>query len=228
MALIAQMIARNESDRFLRDVLEHLTKFADRVVFTDDCSDDDTLTVAKEFTDFTYQTPEPMFSQHEGQLRQLAWENLNLHAKPGDWVLAIDADEKLYSREPNGIEAVLHQDRYDVVNITFYHMWNENQYRKDKAWAPHGSTRLFRYRPNGVFANRKMACGSEPTYVKDMIANRKFLKTSPLAMQHLGYVRDEDKRMKYDRYMALDQGNFHNLAHIISIIDPNPTLENWG
>ena len=47
-------------------------------------------------------------------------------------------------------------------------------------------------------------------------------------MQHLGYVRDEDKQAKYERYMRLDGGDFHARAHLESIIDPDPELLPWG
>jgi hypothetical protein len=48
-----------------------------------------------------------------------------------------------------------------------------------------------------------------------------------LVMQHLGYVRDEDKKAKYDRYMKIDGGDFHAMNHIQSIMDPDPTLVEW-
>jgi hypothetical protein len=47
-------------------------------------------------------------------------------------------------------------------------------------------------------------------------------------MQHLGYMRDEDKQAKYERYSTIDRGEFHNINHINSIIDPDPVLIGWG
>jgi hypothetical protein len=47
-------------------------------------------------------------------------------------------------------------------------------------------------------------------------------------MQHLGYARDEDKVIKHKRYMSIDKGEFHNIQHIESIVDPNPVLVNWN
>ena len=60
-----------------------------------------------------------------------------------------------------------------------------------------------------------------------MIRRGKYYKDSSLVMQHLGYVRDEDKTAKYARYMELDGGDFHQKSHIESIIDPEPTLLDW-
>jgi len=106
-------------------------------------------------------------------------------------------------------------------------MWNETHFRVDKLWAPTNSSRIFRYVKDGGFLNKKLACGSEPTYVSDWIRRRNFFINSGLVMQHLGYIRDEDKQDKYNRYSELDGGEFHNINHINSIIDDNPVLMSW-
>jgi len=229
MKLVAQMVGYNEADRWLREVLEHLTHVADEIVFTDDCSTDNTLKMAKEYGCHTYKTPTQLFTSNEGQLRSMAWSNLRNHAEDGDWILAIDCDEKLWAtRRDLSLRDLMEQSKYDVLNVKFYHMWNDTQYRVDKAWRPGNSSRMFRYYRNGRFKDSRLACGSEPTYVQDLIRNRKYLSESGLVMQHLGYVRDEDKHAKYERYMAIDGGDFHAKQHIESIIDPEPELVNWS
>jgi hypothetical protein len=47
-------------------------------------------------------------------------------------------------------------------------------------------------------------------------------------MQHLGYIFDQDKQKKYERYSQIDGGKYHNLSHINSILDESPVLINWG
>lgn len=225
--LIANMVGRNEANRYLSDVLKHLSNIVDLIVFTDDCSDDDTLKIASDYA-HVFQTEEQLFTKDEGKLRTFAWSNLSRFASQGDWVLAIDCDEKLWSTQPDfDMSVLLSQSSYDVINVKFFHMWNDKQYRVDKLWAPNNSSRLFRYFDNGVFNDRRLACGSEPTYVNSLIRGGKYMKNSPLVMQHLGYINDEDKRAKYERYMQLDGGDFHQKSHIESIIDPEPTLLDW-
>jgi hypothetical protein len=141
--------------------------------------------------------------------------------------LAIDCDEKLYHENGEPLAEVLKKSRYDVVNVRFYHMWNENQYRVDKLWVPSNSSRIFRYLDNGKFLDRALACGSEPLYVREMVSKRNFWIHSGLRMQHLGYVKDQDKQSKFERYRDLDGGLYHNLNHINSIIDNDPVLVNW-
>jgi glycosyltransferase involved in cell wall biosynthesis len=225
--IYAQMIGRNESSRFLEDVLQKLSSQVDKIIFTDDCSTDNTPEIAAKYAE-VFQSPEPLFKVHEGKLRAYAWGNMEKFAKKGDWVIAIDCDEKLFHLENIDIRTVLGQSPQDVVNVRFYHMWNENQYRVDKLWAPNNSSRIFRFVEGGGFANRKLACGSEPTYVSDWIRQGNFWKDSKLVMQHLGYVLDEDKQIKHERYTEIDGGEFHNLGHINSILDTNPVLIDWG
>lgn len=225
--IYAQMVGRNEGSRFLESVLERLSTQVDRIIFTDDCSEDNTPEIAAKYAE-VFSTPEPLFTKHEGRLRATAWSNLELFAEPGDWVVAIDCDEKLFHVEDLEIRSVLDQSQFDVVNVRFYHMWNETQYRVDKLWAPNNSSRIFRFTSHAGFNDRALACGSEPTYVQKWIRQRNFWVNSGLVMQHLGYIKDEDKKLKYERYSNIDGGKFHNINHINSIIDPNPVLIQWG
>lgn len=225
--IYAQMVGRNESSRYLDDVLSRISSQVDRIIFTDDCSDDNTPEIAAKYAE-VFSTDEQLFNVHEGKLRSFAWSNLSKFAKDGDWVIAIDCDEMLFHVDHLEIRDALNQSPFDVVNVRFYHMWNETQYRVDKLWAPTNSSRIFRYLSNGAFLNRELACGSEPTYVREWISQRNFWINSRLIMKHLGYVYDEDKRTKHERYSSIDGGKFHNLDHINSIIDENPVLIDWG
>ncbi len=221
------MVGKNESNRFLEPVLQRLSTQVDKIIFTDDCSDDNTAEIASKYAE-VFKTDKTLFTENEGNLRSNAWRNLEKFAKEGDWVVAIDCDEMLYQDRDLDLKHVLDQSPYDVVNVRFYHMWNETQYRVDKLWAPNNSSRIFRYRDHGTFFDKKLACGSEPTYVVEWVRQRNYFLHSGLMMQHLGYVRDEDKVSKYNRYISIDKGEFHNLQHIESIMDTNFVLVNWN
>jgi glycosyltransferase involved in cell wall biosynthesis len=225
--IYAQMVGKNESQRFLKPVLERLSTQVDKIIFTDDCSDDNTAEIASQYAE-VFVSNQSMFATHEGQLRAGAWANLEKFAKTGDWIIAIDCDEMLHHINDLDIKSVLSKSEFDVVNVRFYHMWNETQYRVDKLWAPNNSSRIFRFQEGAGFQDRVLACGSEPTYVSQLIQRKNFWVNSGLIMQHLGYIKDEDKRAKYERYSILDGGAFHNINHINSIIDPDPVLIQWG
>lgn len=223
--LIAQMVGYNEADRFLPEVLDRLNQTVDLIVFTDDCSTDTTPDIARDYGAKVTQTPENLFPKDESRLRTFAWQHLEGYATPGDWILSIDCDEKFFPT--NLLPQLLAQDKYDVLGVVFYHMWNRTHYRVDKAWRPNVSQRLYRFREGGVFRNRRLACGSEPTYVTRSIQQRRFYPNTGLRMQHLGYMRDADKQSKFERYMKLDKGDFHALNHIKSIVDNQPRLMEW-
>lgn len=226
MALIANMVGRNEADRHLIDVLMRLSTIVDEIVFTDDCSDDDTPGYAALFGAHVKRAADrPLFREDEGLLRTLEWAHLEEYARPGDWILCIDCDELLYGVQ--NLPSLLDQKTYDVLGITFFHMWNPTQFRVDKAWAPNRSYRLFRYYEGGEFNRRKLACGSEPTYVLELIRQNKVLWETGLSMKHLGYMDDDAKAQKYARYMELDGGNFHSRAHLESILDQDIELVDW-
>lgn len=229
MPIMANFVVRNEADKWLRPVLERVANQVDAICVTDDCSTDDTVAIAKEFTSNIQVMSEPTFSTNEGKLRQQSWEFLEQHvdAKDDWWVLAIDADEMLYETR-HSLQDLTAQKRFDVLSIEFYHMWSPTHFRVDKAWRPHPSSRLFRYYPGGFFLDRALACGSEPTYVRDLIMAGKYLSTTGLIMKHLSYMTEEGKRSKYERYTKIDGGAFHANAHIESIIDQDPVLVEWS
>ncbi len=221
---IAQMIGRNEAQRYVREVLEHLAPLVDMIVYTDDASHDATPDIFREFSAHVYQNSESLFGVHEGQLRQSAWENLSKHAQVGDWILAIDCDEKLYATDPaKSLYDLLQTTQYHALAVMFVHMWNERQYRIDKAWTPEPQSRIYRYVAGSPFPDNQLACGSAPEYVRLMELTGKVLPDTGLVMQHLGYMRESDRRDKHERYMDIDGRRFHSLAHLQSILDPNPT-----
>jgi glycosyltransferase involved in cell wall biosynthesis len=228
--IVANMVGRNESNSYLDRVLARVATQVDLITFTDDGSTDETPDIALKHGAKVLRCPEPLFTKHEGALRQKSWDFLESQITPNDnwYVLAIDCDEMLYETKFEIHDLIWEHRDHDVFNIMFYHMWNENQYRTDKAWRPHGSTRLFKYLPNGKFQDRQLACGSEPTYVIRLVRSGALLNDTGLNMKHLSYIKDEDKQAKYKRYAAIDGGAFHANAHIESILDEEPVLREWN
>lgn len=226
MALIANMIVKNEANRYLEEVLIDMLQYIDKIIITDDASTDDTVDICKKYTKHVYQNKESLFCIDESKLRQSSMDNLSVHAKHGDWILAIDADEKVWATK-NPIMDIIRTTRYDVIGLDFINMWTPTHYRVDKFWKPTVCTKLFRYMSNPKIKERKLACGSEPTYVEKAIRMGRWLPNSGLKIQHLGYMRDEDKQAKYDRYMEIDGGKYHSSSHLKSIIDKNVELLPW-
>jgi O-antigen ligase len=85
MTLSVTVIVKNEEDR-IADCLSSVAAIADEIIILDSGSDDGTVEICKQFTDKVFVTDWPGF----GIQKQRA-----LDKAVGDWVLAIDADERL-------------------------------------------------------------------------------------------------------------------------------------
>jgi glycosyltransferase involved in cell wall biosynthesis len=223
MTIYALMVARNEENRFLKTVLERLSTQVDAIIFLDDCSTDNTLKIAEKYA-IVYQTTENLFIKDESMLRQQSWDCLSKHAKPGDWVVAIDADEIITCVNEKNLKEELKMSPFDVVCVRRVELWDPLNIRVDKFWGPQFTHRIYRYSSGGVFVQRVLACGSAPMYVTDWLNRGNYWVYNSIRMVHLGYLRYEDRKEKYNRYMNLDAGKYHNLNHLKSILDEDPVL----
>lgn len=239
MKLHALTVGRNEEDRYLASMLEHAQEWADEHFFYDDQSTDKTLQLALDAGCYTcYRTEDPAFIVHEGRFRQNAWKAFEdcLLPKTGDWVLSIDADEVLVSTGTNcclrcevdqAIQSAEAQGAKSVLlPVPEVFGFDDNGtplVRTDGYWGSIRGTRLFRYELGGVFRDKPMGCGSEPTYVAEGRISQHALG---LHLMHFGYADPADQVAKHERYTALfDHG--HNDKHIQSIVGPK-TLEPWA
>ncbi len=90
--LSAVIITKNEQDR-LRECLESV-KWADEIIVVDDYSTDKTIEIAKEYTDKVFQRKMEIEGAHRNYAYSLATQ---------DWVLSIDADERVTEELKNEI-----------------------------------------------------------------------------------------------------------------------------
>jgi hypothetical protein len=133
-------------------------------------------------------------------------------------VLSLDADESI--SDPAGLAEFVKQvpADHDAVGLPLYEFWEPGRYRVDGKWFGTMSSRLFRWKENGRIADKKIACGSEPTYVQDAVAGGRWTKQSGIHLLHWGYMNHEDRARKYLAYTERAGGNGHSSEHINSII----------
>jgi glycosyltransferase involved in cell wall biosynthesis len=101
--LSVTIIAWNEEER-LRACLESVS-FADEIVVVDAESTDKTVSLAREFTDKVWVRPWPGFAVQK---------NFALEQATGDWVLSLDADERVTPELGTRIRSVLRADGPDA------------------------------------------------------------------------------------------------------------------
>lgn len=135
------MITRNESTR-LRACLESVA-FADELVVVDSGSTDNTVAIARSMGAVVHETTDwPGFGPQKNRALDLA---------RGDWVLSIDADERVTPPLRASIEAAMAQPRFDIYSINRRSSYC-GQYMLHSGWYPDRLLRLFR-RDKARFSN---------------------------------------------------------------------------
>lgn len=126
------LIVRDEAE-VVGDCLESV-KWADEIVVLDSGSRDDTVAICRRYTDKVQVTDWPGFGPQK---------NRALTTATGDWVLSIDADERVTPELRAEIEQALSSpvaDAYEMPRLSSY----LGQPMRHGGWWPDYVTRLFR------------------------------------------------------------------------------------
>jgi (heptosyl)LPS beta-1,4-glucosyltransferase len=133
-SLAVALIVKNEAAN-LRDCLLSAQGFADEVVLLDAGSTDATESIAREFTGKFYRNPDwPGF----GRQRQLAQEKVS-----ADYVLWVDADERLTPALKASIDAVLAAPEANTVYSIPRLSWVFGRFIRHCGWYPQRVIRLY-------------------------------------------------------------------------------------
>lgn len=220
MKLVAAVITKNELSRYLRVTIPMLADFCDEIRVLDDFSNDGTYEwLLDEPSVYVQSNGGATFDQHEGDARSalLAWVR---EAEPTH-VLAIDADEIVSHGEM--FRAALEQDpAQEVWSLEMEEIWNADErrlwVRGDGGWRPHPVPIAWKVGAEEAWwhvRSRALACGREPIAVQGRRA-----KHSGASILHFGWTNVSERQRRYDRYMAIDGGNFHASRHLQSIMWP--------
>ena len=105
MNLSVIVIVKDEADR-IADCLSSVTGIADEIIVLDCGSSDNTVEICRQFTNKVFETDWPGY----GKQKQRA-----LDKATGDWVLSIDADERLTPELADEIDAVIKSKPEEVA-----------------------------------------------------------------------------------------------------------------
>jgi len=178
----AALIVRDESE-FIADCLRSLTGNVDEIVLVDTGSRDDTIEIARRF---------PVELLHFRWCNDFsAARNHALERAKSDWILYIDADERLEIPDPDGFSRAL-ADRTKVA-------WQLRLHPK-VGWTAYAELRLFRNDPrirfHGVIHER-IYPGVEAVASADGLG----VGVCDVRLQHVGY--EADQRPKNSRNIPM-------------------------
>jgi glycosyltransferase involved in cell wall biosynthesis len=126
------IITKNEFDQ-IRECLESV-QWADEIVVLDSGSTDGTVNICREFTEKVFETDWPGFGQQK---------NRALEKTTGDWVISIDADERVSPELRQEIEQAMSSQQYQGYKIprSSYYCGRRIHH---SGWCPDYIVRLFR------------------------------------------------------------------------------------
>ncbi len=146
--ITATIITFNEEEN-IRGALESV-KWADEIVVVDSGSCDATVEICREYTDRVFHNPWP------GHIEQ---KNFAVSRASGDWIISIDADERVTPALAEEIKRAVENpsaDAYSIPRRAFY----LGRWINHSGWYPDRKVRLFRKdrgRWSGVNPHDKVA-----------------------------------------------------------------------
>ena len=156
--LTVAMITKNEAEHL--EACLRTVEWADEIVIVDSGSTDTTLEIARRFTDKIYVEPEwPGF----GPQRQRAQARAT-----GDWILALDADERVTAELKEEILSALEQDDRSKVFAVPRLTWAFGAFIRHSGWYPDRVVRLYpreRAGYNDALVHEKVVAKGEMTTV---------------------------------------------------------------
>lgn len=122
-----------------------------------------------------------------------------------EWVIALDADERLERGFRDRMEQIIAgagSDGPQAYAVTFREMWDApDQYRMDGVWGRKRSARLFRLRPDHDFGSRALHGHWAPENSRG--PDGAFV-LADLIVYHLRMIEAADRERRMRRYLALD------------------------
>lgn len=187
----------------LERCLKHLSSFCDDVVICDDSSQDNSLEIAKKYTNHIIVMPDEFKQElaHKQKLLELA-----LSLDP-DWIVFLDPDE-IFDREgeQGGIRALCqygNERRIDSFSFLYYNLWKgEENYRVDELWHKNWQRKLWRNTGNLKFNIR------EGLHLSQFPLGLKNERRTDIKLIHYGFAGEDKVNKKFSTYQSLGQAGW--------------------
>lgn len=205
--IAAVIITKNEQDS-LRDCLESL-RWVDEIIIVDSGSTDNTETIAKEYTEHFYVNAEwPGF----GKQKQLAQSYAT-----SDWILAVDADERIDDTLRENILTMLENPPENTVYNLNELTWVFGRFLKHSGWY-YRHVRLYpnkltKYNDNLVHESVIIPSGCQVAELDGDILHYSYQNLNHYLVKSAGYAKAwADQRQARGKKASLSQGIIHALG----------------
>lgn len=208
---VGALLARNEAgpDRYLQRVLANATQFCDEIVVLDDGSTDATrdlcLAAPKVARVETTQSVTGWWGARrgEGGARERLWHLASEQAGDNGWIYVFDADHELIGISPADFRTLLRSEAVTAWACPLYDCWDSDEtHRVDGYWQAWRSPRAWLARATPHLGSwgalRGIHSGHLPP-VQFAIG----LMPPGAAIRHLGYVKEDARLRKAERYLSL-------------------------
>ena len=199
--IVAAILAKNEGDRYLKQVLQSLVPLTDMILVLDDGSTDNTVEVAIEAGAVVKHRATTGMWGNESPARKELWDWGSEVVGDG-WLLIADADQELVApREVwRGLATswCCHSWAFPL-----YDCWDSpQQFRIDGHWQGYRHPRPWLFRPSAcpepVWNPRGIHTGHAPANFPGPIG----IAPKSIYWKHYGWMDREVRKAKMDRYLS--------------------------
>ncbi|AWB68255.1 glycosyltransferase family 2 protein [Saccharobesus litoralis] len=181
------LIVRDEADR-IEDCIKELAGWVDQLIILDSGSTDGTVEICQKYTDEVHQTDWPGYGPQRNRALKLCKH---------EWVLNLDADEKVTPELRDEIDALLSQEKLDVnfVKIPWHTYLFGKPMRRGRYSTPQG--KLFLNHEGVHFKHSQVHEALQIPDVKPLVLKSPLLHFSWRTYQHM-----QEKHLKYACILA--------------------------
>src|SRR3989338_3995693 len=133
---ISVVVSAFNEEKMIEDCLKSVKDLADEIIFIDNTSSDKTVQIAKKYTD-------KILVKKKNKVMLNSNKNFGFNKASGEWIISLDADERITKDLEKEIQMVLFRSRY-----TGYEIPRKNiifgKWIKHAIWWPDYNLRLFR------------------------------------------------------------------------------------
>lgn len=179
----AAMIVKNE-EGMLAECIESFREAVDEIVIVDTGSSDKTVEIAESYNVKLF--------HHEWKNDFSEARNFSISKTTGDWILIIDADERLEREDIPLIRALKWDKDQNIISFAVYSSLPGNLGNAN--FGKHFSPRLFRKKPEFYYYG----------IVHNVLNITENVAVTNIRLYHLGYDLDQDKmKKKFERSIKL-------------------------